>query len=107
VQTALKVETLGDFERTDAFTSGRMVSPRERSGTSQGSFVSRMSAEDGKRGWDLYWQNAGARRANSTAKKKQEKQVAADPAAKAAAKQQAEDDDVETRPSPRVFSSQT
>ena len=70
VQTALKADALGGFDREDAFTVGGWFLPRERSGTTTGAFVSRMSGGDAKRGWDLFWQNAPTRRPAAAASKK-------------------------------------
>ena len=94
VLTALKSDRLGDFERTDAFTVGGWFLPRERSGTSTGSFVSRMSTTDGNRGWDLFWQNAPQRR-STPAKKKGAAAV------QVAAQEVVEDED--SRPEPEGF----
>lgn len=96
VQTALAADTLGDFDRTQSFSVAGWFLPRERSGTTTGSFVSRMMVKDGNRGWDLFWQSAPTRR--PTPKKaaggKDEKQPAEKPV---------DDDDVENRPEPEGF----
>jgi hypothetical protein len=101
VQTALEAETLGDFERDQAFTVGGWFLPRERSGTTSGAFISRMAVADGNRGWDLFWQSAPTRRPapkKATAPKAGEKA-----AAEAVAAVQVDDDDVENRPEPEGF----
>jgi hypothetical protein len=98
VQTALEAPDLGDFERDQAFTVGGWFLPRERSGTTTGAFVSRMSTADGNRGWDLFWQSAPTRR---PAPKKGAAPKSGEKAVVAAA--QMDDDDVENRPEPEGF----
>ena len=101
VQTALEAETLGDFERDQAFTVGGWFLPRERSGTTSGAFVSRMAVADGNRGWDLFWQSAPTRRPapKKAAAPKSGEKAAAD----AVVAVQVDDDDVENRPEPEGF----
>jgi mono/diheme cytochrome c family protein len=60
--TALACPSLGDFERTDAFSVAGWFQPRhvpsEMGNALKGAFISRLRvAADGKRyrGWDLYW----------------------------------------------------
>ncbi|MEY4941612.1 MAG: hypothetical protein RIQ93_3347, partial [Verrucomicrobiota bacterium] len=105
VQTALEAERLGDFDRQDAFSVGGWFLPRERSGTTAGSFVSRMSTADGNRGWDLFWQPPGQRRAApekpAVRKSQAERQAAAAAKKSAAAKKALVVDDEETRPEPQ------
>lgn len=103
VQTALKAGELGDFERDQAFTVGGWFLPRERSGTNTGSFVSRLSVAEGKRGWDLFWQAAPTRRAAPAKanRKAAGRESAAETVAKKAAQEVAEDD--ESRPEPEGY----
>jgi hypothetical protein len=109
VQTALSAEGLGNFDRDDAFTVGGWFLPRERSGTNTGAFVSRMSAAEGNRGWDLFWQNAPTRRASAkaTAKKKGEgpeaNQKSAENKATEDKKAAVEEENDETRPEPQGY----
>ncbi|WP_414662907.1 DUF1553 domain-containing protein [Horticoccus sp. 23ND18S-11] len=109
VQTALQAADLGDFERDQPFTVAGWFLPRERSGTNAGSFVSRLGTAGGSRGWDLYWQNAPARRpAAPKATRKKEAAVAsadkvATPAAAAVAVQNVVQDDEDSRPEPEGF----
>ena len=106
VQTSLKVDALGDFDRDDAFTVGGWFLPRERSGTTTGAFVSRMSAEgDSKRGWDLFWQNAGRRPAPArpAAPKKGTDKTRATAAKKAVVAAQDVVEDEDSRPEPEGY----
>jgi hypothetical protein len=105
VRTALKAEGLGGFDREDAFTVGGWFLPRERSGTTSGSFVSRMSGGEARRGWDLFWQNAPNRRPAAASKKKSKANAAKpSPAPKAiVVEPQVDDEDVENRPEPEGF----
>ncbi|MBL9210515.1 MAG: DUF1553 domain-containing protein, partial [Opitutaceae bacterium] len=100
VQTALEAETLGDFERDQAFTVGGWFLPRERSGTTSGAFVSRMAVADGNRGWDLFWQSAPTRR---PAPKKSAAPKAAEKSPADVVAAVVDDDDVENRPEPEGF----
>lgn len=107
VLTALQADTLGDFDKNDAFSVGGWFLPRERSGTSNGAFVSRMSMAEGNRGWELYWQpalrgrgatdKAPGKKGAKGAKQVAAKEVAAEKKAPAEKKAVMVDDDQELR----------